>query len=282
MFYRINFSRNVSFVLFVFFAAANVSAQEASIKDKLSAAKEATVRKCIELREMAKEAYNKVLNAAETKYQEIDRWVNERGGWEKLSGQTLQDVRKQLGVVAKESIEKTREVTDGILAKAQKDALELGPAALLAVGTPPQSENLDFRLNDSGWSGKWVGYWDDATTSTMQWFHLIINVNKDCSVSGVMKDADGSLANVSGSIKWVECTLKDQFGFPTGDGKFWEIQLLKKYPESGVEVRWSAQLSQDRKSYRFPEIIKGTWCRVEKVDAGIVPDMGVWRMWPVK
>mgnify|MGYP001599422468 CR=1 FL=1 len=88
--HKLSFSWNtvMVFVLLGFFTA-NVWAQDASIKDKISGVTQATIRKFGELREAAEQGYGKVQEATKAKYQEIDSWAKEPGGWAKLSGYAL-------------------------------------------------------------------------------------------------------------------------------------------------------------------------------------------------
>lgn len=271
---------SVVFVLLGFFAA-NVCAQDTPIKDKISSAAQATVRKLGELREAAKQGYNKVEEATKAKYAELNRWADERGGWTKLSGQALHDANVKLFAITSEAMIRTQEVTESILRRAEDAAHEVGPSALLAVGGSVQkAEDMSARFARVGWSGKWIGDWEDATISTKQTFTLTITKDGD-AVSGVMRDLDGALATISGTIKWVpgpdQLPLNKDYR-----GKFFEIKLLKRYSTSGVEVQYKAQLVQDRENFRYPNSIEGTWCRIGNADAGVVPPMGIWRMWPVQ
>ncbi len=124
-----------------------------------------------------------------------------------------------------------------------------------------------FREN---WSGKWAGEIREVADRTTQEFTLVLALEKD-QVSGSMRDADGSLANIAGYIKFID---KEKVPWK----KKYELEFIKDYG-NGIKVKWiSSGIGRDDCCIE----INGTWCREDGEGSEKTIAMGTWRMWPVK
>lgn len=243
-----------------------------------SFAKKATA-KCNEIRAQADRELLRFKGVIESRFRDLDTWVEGKGGWSQLNSREWLQVRFRMELIATTALQGASETLNRAFEEAIVGAERFGPAALLGVGQAGRmSPDITFAFPvrvpieeriAAGWIGNWEGVWEQTLPETLR-RRFILTLKSDAIlekiqvVSGTVEGEDGINASVSGNI--VACDEAYEFGFMR--------QYTGVNGNVGVVVDTGRLIRDPTHPKRFMNQVSGIWVASN--------GFGTWRMWPVK